>query len=75
MYPVSERVARSVTGTNEITRYSVETLSSMVVVATVVATTMWFTTDLTGLSRAVTAGIAWTVAFASVAVGLRLFGS
>lgn len=70
-----ERVAQRVTGMSETAQHSVETLGSMVVVATVVATTMWFVTDPTGLSRAVTAGTAWVVAFASVAVGLRLFGS
>lgn len=60
---------------NQTMQYSVETLGSIVVIATVIATTMWFMTDLTGISRAVTTGAAWTVAFASVAVGIWLLGS
>ncbi|MFC4450220.1 hypothetical protein [Halorussus aquaticus] len=56
-------------------QHSVAELGSLLVIATVVAVMMWSMTDVTGVSRTVTAGITWVVAFGAAAVGMWLLRS
>jgi hypothetical protein len=49
-----------------------ESISAVVVVATTVAVTTWFGTDLTGASRLATTGVSFAVAAIAMLVGLHV---